>query len=110
MKYAWVRIASSVRTSAASHLKSNGAHRHPCTLEAMRTQAFSEAERLLKHAVDEGAPIFIERLVRREGFSRLPVPVTRVRFVAFLAMQIGMNAGSRFCLDVLNDLVRGVPT
>jgi hypothetical protein len=33
---AWVRIASSVRTSAVDRLKNKWAHRHACTLEAMR--------------------------------------------------------------------------
>jgi hypothetical protein len=35
----WVRIASSVRTSAAHHLEINRTHPHARTLEAMRTQA-----------------------------------------------------------------------
>src|SRR5262245_40160704 len=37
----WVRIASSVRTSTACHLKDKRAHRHVRTLEAMRTQGCS---------------------------------------------------------------------
>jgi hypothetical protein len=36
---AWVRIASSVQTPEADRLKTIGAYRHACTLEAMRTQA-----------------------------------------------------------------------
>src|SRR5262245_48230000 len=42
MKTARVRIASSVRTSAINRLNNNGALGHACTLEAMRTQAYSE--------------------------------------------------------------------
>jgi hypothetical protein len=42
LKGAWVRIASSVRTSAASRLEKQRTHRHARTLEAMRTQAFPE--------------------------------------------------------------------
>jgi hypothetical protein len=42
MKSAWGRIASSVQTLATDRLKTNGAHRHAGTLEAMRTQAFYE--------------------------------------------------------------------
>jgi hypothetical protein len=47
MKSAWVRIASSVGTSAADRLKNNRAHRHACALEVMRIHsqwAFSEEE------------------------------------------------------------------
>jgi hypothetical protein len=42
MKDAWVRIASSVRTSAVCRLETRSASCHACTLEATRTQAFSE--------------------------------------------------------------------
>jgi hypothetical protein len=37
---AWVRIASSMRTSAANRLENMRPHRHVRTLEAMRTQAW----------------------------------------------------------------------
>ena len=64
---------------------------------------------LLKQALDQVAPFFVERLSRRKSFAGLAVPITRVRFVAFLTMQISMEAGGRFRRNVLNDLVRGVP-
>src|SRR5215475_2333418 len=68
-----------------------------------------EAEELLQQALDKVAPFFVERLARRESFAGLAVPITRVRFVAFLTMQISVKAGGSFSRDVLNDLVRGVP-
>ena len=64
---------------------------------------------LLKQAIDQGAPFFVERLARRESFAGLAVPITRVRFVAFLTMKISVEEGGRLRRDVLNDLVRGVP-
>ena len=64
---------------------------------------------LLKQVIDQVAPFFVERLARRESFAGLAVPITRVRFVAFLTMQISVEAGGRLRRDVLNDLVRGVP-
>src|SRR5262245_21048225 len=69
----------------------------------------SHSPDLLKQALDQVAPFFVERLARRESFAGLAVPITRVRFVAFLAVQIGVEAGGRLRRDVLNDLVRGVP-
>src|SRR5215510_8144129 len=64
---------------------------------------------LLKQAFDQVAPFFVERLVRRESFAGLAVPIKRVRFIAFLTMQISVEAGGRLRRNVLNDLVRGVP-
>src|SRR5262245_46309927 len=67
------------------------------------------AEELLKQALDQIAPFFVERLAGRERFAGLAVPITRVRFVAFLTMQVSVEAGGRLRRYVLNDLVRGVP-
>jgi hypothetical protein len=64
---------------------------------------------LLKQELDQVAPFFVKRLVRWERFAGLAVPITRVRFVAFLTMQVSVEAGGRLRRDVLNDLVRGVP-
>jgi hypothetical protein len=44
IKNAWVRIASSVRTSAVDRLKTERRFRHARTHEAMRIQALSEEE------------------------------------------------------------------
>src|SRR5215475_8338272 len=60
-------------------------------------------------ALGQVAPFFVERLARRESFAGLTVPITRVRFVAFLTMQISVEAGGRLRRNVLNDLMRGVP-
>src|SRR5262245_1626 len=64
---------------------------------------------LLKQALNQAAPLFVERLAGRERFTGLAVPITRVRFVAFLTMQISVDAGGRLRRNVLNDLVRGAP-
>ena len=63
MKGAWVRIASSVRAWRFAHLFFNRYTGEVCTLEAMRTQAFSE-EGSCKHDNSEKAFLSFFRLFR----------------------------------------------
>src|SRR5215813_2000419 len=67
------------------------------------------SEELLEQTLNQTAPFFVQRLSRRECFAGLAVPITRVRFIAFSAMEVGVDAGGRLRRDVLNDLVSGVP-
>src|SRR5690606_33731224 len=62
----------------------------------------------LKELLDQSLPFFIQCYIRK-SFSRPPVPIRRIPFIAFLAVQIRVNPRSIGGIDILGYGVRHVP-
>src|SRR5262245_39113043 len=63
---------------------------------------------LRQELFDDRFPLFFERGLR-DGATGAAIPVRRVPEVAFLAVEIGVNPGAGFSVDVLRDAMRRVP-